>query len=848
MASSLTFDKFFAFFGLRENPFHVSPDPRFYYSSPGHDKAFTELLYSIETRQGITVLTGEAGTGKTTLVNRLLDWLRERNLSSAYVFHSLLRPSDLFEFIARDFGIPSASSEKGALIDALHKWLVRRHAVGDIPVVIIDEAQALSSNTLDELRLLLNLETSGGKLIHIVLAGQPELDRKLQRHQLRQLRQRIMFRCRLPLLSVPQTSSYISTRLSAAGLAEGALFPEETVRALYGYARGIPRVINLLCEHALLNAYSDQHRSISPADIHCAAAKFDLQNDPIPAEDAYPMTTRMAMFLSPDPTPAADAGSASLNSLQVETPLTDTPRAEAQQMLDAHQMPAAQQMNVQQMDTQQKDVEQTTEILPIFPASAPVPQITETILSLNPPLAGAPDPGSPPVGDPEPGTSPVSDPPPTEDPEPAPIQEPDAPVENAAVIATSVPVDLTSPTDSDLSSVATPVADAAPEYAPAIDLRLVEDLDSQIALVEEPNPRVDSSVAMAAPFPVEPGSVPDSASRPIAAPVEDAVPEPALSPVESALAMESDSCSTTGPVADAASAPALASDLPLVADLEPAPVQKPEAPVERAVAMAAQLPAVPDSPTDSDSRPAETPKRLAFAPKRLATPAEIPANTPNHVSAPRRPTVFGPTRAAFRSKQTPVAAHPAVVQQRAVAQAAAAPTPVTPTRVDQAFAPRRKTPASNKLGPVVKSLTAVSSQLANAGKQMASASKRVVPTLVPSQFVASVSRYCHGVADSFVRDLRQWVKPSQSVRNGNSQLSAAAPPATPPPSANGSIVDHSSPATQPESSGSPQKVVVSISKWLNEPMAPSLQDNTSPPPPNKSRAGRPANRSARRRR
>jgi len=186
VASSLTFDQFFSFFGLRENPFHVSPDPRFYYSSPGHDKAFSELLYSIQTRQGMTVLTGEAGTGKTTLVNRLLDWLRERNLSSAYVFHSLLRPSDLFEFIARDFGIPCAYSDKGALIDTLHKWLLRRQAAGDTPVIIIDEAQALSTNTLDELRLLLNLETAGGKLLHIVLVGQPELDRKLQRHQLRQ--------------------------------------------------------------------------------------------------------------------------------------------------------------------------------------------------------------------------------------------------------------------------------------------------------------------------------------------------------------------------------------------------------------------------------------------------------------------------------------------------------------------------------------------------------------------------------------------------------------------------------------------------------------------------------------
>jgi general secretion pathway protein A len=808
VASSLTFDRFFAFFGLRENPFHVSPDPRFYYSSPGHDKAFTELLYSIETRQGITVLTGEAGTGKTTLVNRLLDWLRERNLSSAYVFHSLLRPSDLFEFIARDFGIPSASSEKGALIEALHKWLIRRHALGDIPVVIIDEAQALSSNTLDELRLLLNLETSGGKLIHIVLAGQPELDRKLQRHQLRQLRQRIMFRCRIPLLSVAQTSNYIAKRLSAAGLAEGTLFPEETVRALYGYARGIPRVINLLCEHALLNAYSDQHRRVSPSDIHCVAAKFDLQHDPIPAEDVFPMTTRMALFLSPDPAPAADAPSASLNSLQMETPQTNTPQLDAQQM------------NVKQMDA-----EQTTEILPIFPVWAPVPKITETILSLNPQLAGAPDPSPPPIGDPEPDPSPLSDPPPSEDPQPAPIQEPNPPVENDVVMATPAPVELILEAEPESLAAAIPVEDVAPEPAVVSDLPVIVDL--QPAPVQELEAQVESAVAMQA--------------CSTATPVEGASPEPALSPVESDLATESDSCATTIPVKDAATEPMRVSNLPFTVDVETAPVQEPNPPVENAVVIAALLPVDPVLAADSDSRPAEAPKRLAFTPKRLATPMEISATTLNQVAAGRRHTVFGPTRAAFRSKQTPFASHPAAALSRPVAKVAVTPTPVTRARADEVSASQRKTPASDKLAPVVKSLTALSSQLAAAGKQMASASKRVVP----AQFGNSISRYCRGVADSFMRDLHQWVKSSQSMRGGNPQHSAASS-TTPSPSSIDSIVGDSSPATTPRSSATPQRVVVSISKWLNEPMAPSLQDNTKPLSSNKSRQARPANRSARR--
>ena len=795
MASSLTFNRFFAFFGLRENPFHVSPDPRFYYSSPGHDKAFTELVYSIETRQGITVLTGEAGTGKTTLVNRLLDWLRERNLSSAYVFHSLLRPSDLFEFIARDFGIPSASSEKGALIEALHKWLVRRHAVGDIPVVIIDEAQALSSNTLDELRLLLNLETSGGKLIHIVLAGQPELDHKLQRHQLRQLRQRIMFRCRLPLLSVAQTSSYIAKRLSAAGLTEGTLFPEETVRALYGYARGIPRVINLLCEHALLNAYSDQHRRVSPSDIHCVAAKFDLQHDPIPAEDAFPMTTRMALFLSPDPAPAADAASASLNSLQMETPQTGTPQLDAQHM---------------NVNAQQMDAEQTTEILPIFPVSAPVPQITETILSLNPQLADAPHPGPPPVGDPEPESAPVSDPPPTEDPQPAPVEEPDTAVENAMAMAASAAAEPNLDAESDSLSAAIPVEpleDVAPEPASVNDLPLIVALQPS---VQELNVPVETAVVMEASAPVELGVV-----------------------------TQSDACSTETPVADAALAPAPApvNEFRFTEDAQPAVIQEP---VENAVAMAA--PVDPVVAMESDSHPAETPKRLAFAPKRLATPTEILSATPSHVAAARRHTVFGPTRAAFRSKQAPFAAHQAAIPPRSVATPAVTITPVPRTRADGVSPSPRKTRVSEKLAPVVISLSAVSSQLATAGKQMASASKRVVP----KQFVSSVSRYCRGVVDSFLRDLRQWVRPSRSNQRGNPQHVAPASSIPSPASKSVAMVDDSSPANTPQASASPRKVVVSISKWLNEPMAPSLQQNAKPSSSNKSRQGRPANRSVRR--
>ena len=214
-----------SYMGLREDPFHVSPDPRFYCSTPAHESALAELLFGIVTRQGFLVLTGEAGTGKTFLLNQILDWLRQRSLSSAYIFHTHLEPIGLFRFILSDFGVPCQSKSKSDLVHALHTWLLQRHAAGDLPVLILDEAQALPSQTLDELRLLLNLETSRGKLLQIILSGQPELDEMLRQPALRQLRQRIMFHSRLPVLTQDETAAYISSRLATAGCTDSTLFP-----------------------------------------------------------------------------------------------------------------------------------------------------------------------------------------------------------------------------------------------------------------------------------------------------------------------------------------------------------------------------------------------------------------------------------------------------------------------------------------------------------------------------------------------------------------------------------------------------------------------------------------------
>ncbi len=308
--TTTTCDQLFTFFGLRQNPFGVSPDARFFFSAPAHESALAELLFAIQTRQGLMVLTGEAGAGKTTLLQQLLDTLHKTGVSSSYVFHSRLDAEDLFHFILRDFGVDCPSRRKGDMIHALHDWLVQRHSAGDTPVVVIDEAHVLPTETIDDLRLLLNLESAGGKLVQLILAGQPELDEQLRRPELRQLRQRVMFRCKLPLLTREETARYLRFRLASAGTDDAELFPVETVDAVFEYSRGIPRTINLLGEHALINAYAEHHRAITPESIRYIASDFDLLENPLSVNrDSGPMENpQRARFPLPKPDPRSLSG------------------------------------------------------------------------------------------------------------------------------------------------------------------------------------------------------------------------------------------------------------------------------------------------------------------------------------------------------------------------------------------------------------------------------------------------------------------------------------------------------------------------------------------------------------
>src|ERR1700723_2293515 len=201
------------FFGLRESPFKRNPDPRYLFLTRQIQEALAGLMYGIQNRKGFILLTGEVGTGKTTLLNRLLDWLRGQRVATAYIFNSRLEVNHLFDFMMADFDIPCESREKSHILLALNQWLLERYRAGETAVLIIDEAQNLSDEVLEEIRLMTNLETFTEKLLQIVVVGQPELEQKLKQPNLRQLRQRLTLRAKTYPLTLDETRAYVAQRL-----------------------------------------------------------------------------------------------------------------------------------------------------------------------------------------------------------------------------------------------------------------------------------------------------------------------------------------------------------------------------------------------------------------------------------------------------------------------------------------------------------------------------------------------------------------------------------------------------------------------------------------------------------
>jgi type II secretory pathway predicted ATPase ExeA len=279
------------FFGLKENPFNVNPDPRYLYLTPNTQEALACLTYGIETRKGFILLTGEVGTGKTTLINKLLEWLHKERVFTAFVFNPRLSVSQFFDFMMADFGIPCETHQKGQMLLKLNQWLLDRYQAGERAVLVVDEAQNLSPQMLEEIRLLTNLETSTEKLLQIVLAGQPELEQKLNQPQLRQLRQRITLRAKTRQLTLDETQGYIQERMRIAGAENPDIFSPEAVAAVHRFARGIPRVTNLLCEHALVSSFAVQKNPVPGEIVEEVARDFDLHIiDPLAQAPAPPPT------------------------------------------------------------------------------------------------------------------------------------------------------------------------------------------------------------------------------------------------------------------------------------------------------------------------------------------------------------------------------------------------------------------------------------------------------------------------------------------------------------------------------------------------------------------------------
>ncbi|MGH7277927.1 MAG: ExeA family protein [Candidatus Rokuibacteriota bacterium] len=249
------------FYGLREAPFSPTPDPRFLFQSARHREALAQLLYGVRERKGFIVLTGEIGTGKTTLLRTLLERL-DASTPVAYVHNSALGIEGLLEYILQDWGMKSHAGSHAQRLFELNEFLTGQHRQGLSPVLVIDEAQNLSIETLEAVRLLSNFETTNQKLMQILLVGQPELRDKLNAPALRQLKQRIGLRCHIAPLSPEEARLYIRHRLRIAGAADAGLFTDAAIQKIADYSTGTPRVINIVCDHCLLAGYADSKKRI----------------------------------------------------------------------------------------------------------------------------------------------------------------------------------------------------------------------------------------------------------------------------------------------------------------------------------------------------------------------------------------------------------------------------------------------------------------------------------------------------------------------------------------------------------------------------------------------------------
>ena len=262
------------FYGLKEFPFNITPDPRFLYFTPAHREAFVHLMYGIEQRKGFIELTGEVGSGKTTLCRAVLAELGS-NVETALVLNPSLTAPQLLRAILLDFGVHVKGRDRLDYIEALNEFLLMKYDANINVALIIDEAQNLSPELMEQVRMLSNLETDQHKLLQMVLCGQPELRQRLDREDLRQLRQRITVRYALKALSEDETQQYIRHRLAVAGARQTDLFEPAAVREVHAYSKGTPRVINNLCDNSLLAGYAGGLRVIDAQCVQRAVQQLE---------------------------------------------------------------------------------------------------------------------------------------------------------------------------------------------------------------------------------------------------------------------------------------------------------------------------------------------------------------------------------------------------------------------------------------------------------------------------------------------------------------------------------------------------------------------------------------------
>jgi general secretion pathway protein A len=282
------------FFGLQKLPFNLTPDPAFLYLPPKHREALAGLTYAVLERKGFAVLTGDAGTGKTTLINSVLNRLPAERVETSIILNPTLTASEFLEIVMLDFDIPDVPTSKAQRLWRLQEFLARTHHQNRYAVLVIDEAHKLSTEVLEEIRLLGNYESASEKFLQILLLGQSELDGLLNRQDLRQLKQRIALRLYIDPLTSPEAHQYIRFRWAKAGAQEAPPFSADALAMIAQWSQGIPRVINSLCDSALLMAYSDESPLVGSNYIRDAAANLGIidslpqPSGTLPAEKSSP--------------------------------------------------------------------------------------------------------------------------------------------------------------------------------------------------------------------------------------------------------------------------------------------------------------------------------------------------------------------------------------------------------------------------------------------------------------------------------------------------------------------------------------------------------------------------------